>query len=837
MLSATSPGGAQGGAHGSSLRVVDTNDPLSVVRRALDAEEQLIRVSDSETHETYDVTLSRTMPYASPLVMPVHLDEKKERLQPTLLTPPPTRRRRLRWMRSSEDNRITAETPPSEPSQRPWASYVSPWSYSRTGSPGVVPSSGTSGHVASPATSGPSSVVEPSTPHSPVMSGPSSAAAASNDGSMATQPMPTHNSGTENTFALPSSGTQAVIPTGPDQMSQVPAPSQLAPMPVSPHPDTRFASPHTPLPPLSNIQSMLGQSLSSQDVTATSSARGDNVPARSTTASPQVEPPSISTTVPSSVHALDHTQSLDHPGLHTTPVQPQSQTLSSSMSQTRLETQSRSPSQTATQTHSRRLPPSEFADRIPSGATRASSMQARQKNRVSAVSNASAAERTFDEEMAANANALRLSWRAKGQHAPDVSHSNVSVRLKGNLIGEDHANYVLMYHMLTGIRIAVSRNESRPRMPLTQADFVTKYKFTFDIIGNELRPSSNYDFKFKDYAPAVFRELRVHFGLDAGDYLLSLAAKYILTELGSPGKSGSFFYFSHDYRFIIKTIRPTEHKLFIKFLPAYYEHVRANPHTLLSQFYGLHRVKLPGRKKIHFVIMNNLFPSDRDVHEVYDLKGSTISREQTSTKPTAVLKDMNWIKRGRFLELGPERRALFERQLRSDVALLQRLQLMDYSLLIGLHDLSYHARPNVSPIDKSAPMLRRPSILVSPVDGPCHEKSYSPSSRGDRDGAGAHLHFSRNHPPETTLQDMQGKRAEQQHSLFYQDEGGFRATDEQDRPLGVVYYFGIIDLFTRFDARKRSEHVWKAVWHNRHAISPVPPVEYGERFIQFLLQK
>ena len=61
--------------------------------------------------------------------------------------------------------------------------------------------------------------------------------------------------------------------------------------------------------------------------------------------------------------------------------------------------------------------------------------------------------------------------------------------LKGHLIGEDHVNYVLMYHMLTGIRIAVSRNESRPRTQLTPADFTAKYKFTFDIIGNELRPS------------------------------------------------------------------------------------------------------------------------------------------------------------------------------------------------------------------------------------------------------------------------------------------------------------------------------------------------------------
>lgn len=107
----------------------------------------------------------------------------------------------------------------------------------------------------------------------------------------------------------------------------------------------------------------------------------------------------------------------------------------------------------------------------------------------------------------------------------------------------------------------------------------------------------------------------------------------------------------------------------------------------------------------------------------------------------------------------------------------------------------------------------------------------------EADASSTQLQFSRNHPHQTSLQDMQGKRAEQQRSLFYQDEGGFRATDEHDQPLGLVYYFGIIDLFTRFDARKRSEHIWKALWHDRHAISPVPPVEYGERFIRFLLRK
>lgn len=219
-------------------------------------------------------------------------------------------------------------------------------------------------------------------------------------------------------------------------------------------------------------------------------------------------------------------------------------------------------------------------------------------------------------------------------------------------------------------------------------------------MGNELTPSAKYDFKFKDYAPCVFRELREdHFHLDPADYLLSLTAKYILSELGSPGKSGSFFYFSRDYRFIIKTIHYTEHKFLRSILKDYYTHVKNNPHTLISRFYGLHRVKLPRGRKIHFVIMNNLFPAHKDIHETYDLKGSTVGREYSeemaAEKPRAVLKDLNWINRGKTLEFGPEKRALLTEQLRRDSELLKRLNLMDYSLLIGIHNMQRGNRDNV----------------------------------------------------------------------------------------------------------------------------------------------
>jgi len=45
-----------------------------------------------------------------------------------------------------------------------------------------------------------------------------------------------------------------------------------------------------------------------------------------------------------------------------------------------------------------------------------------------------------------------------------------------------------------------------------------------------------------------------------------------------------------------------------------------NPHTLLTRFFGLHRVKPYKSAKTHFVVMGNIFGSDLLVHEVYDLK-------------------------------------------------------------------------------------------------------------------------------------------------------------------------------------------------------------------------
>lgn len=73
--------------------------------------------------------------------------------------------------------------------------------------------------------------------------------------------------------------------------------------------------------------------------------------------------------------------------------------------------------------------------------------------------------------------------------------------------------------------------------------------------------------------------------------LVTTAHCRALRELPSPGKSGSVFFISDDDRFMIKTVRKEEMRLLLELVPKYYAHCLENPDTLLTRFYGVHRVK------------------------------------------------------------------------------------------------------------------------------------------------------------------------------------------------------------------------------------------------------
>lgn len=101
-----------------------------------------------------------------------------------------------------------------------------------------------------------------------------------------------------------------------------------------------------------------------------------------------------------------------------------------------------------------------------------------------------------------------------------------------------------------------------------------------------------------------------------------------LAELFSSGKSGSFFYYTSDGKFLLKTISKGEFSFLKHLLPEYLKHISKFESTLMSWVYGLHKMQFLKRsgvpeKPIRFVIMNNVFHTNKEIHVRFDLKGST----------------------------------------------------------------------------------------------------------------------------------------------------------------------------------------------------------------------
>lgn len=60
----------------------------------------------------------------------------------------------------------------------------------------------------------------------------------------------------------------------------------------------------------------------------------------------------------------------------------------------------------------------------------------------------------------------------------------------------------------------------------------------------------------------------------------------------SQGKSGSFFFFSHDKNFIIKTMTDSDLYAFKKLFKSYFALVSTNTQSLLARIYGIYTVKM-----------------------------------------------------------------------------------------------------------------------------------------------------------------------------------------------------------------------------------------------------
>ena len=140
--------------------------------------------------------------------------------------------------------------------------------------------------------------------------------------------------------------------------------------------------------------------------------------------------------------------------------------------------------------------------------------------------------------------------------------------------------------------------------------------------------------------------------------------------MNSTGRSGSIFFMSNDRRYFLKTLPEEEEQLLRRIIKNYYYHITDNVNTLLTRFYGLYRIKPPNQSSwITIIVMENLFaPFSLPIHEIYDLKGSTVNRhvdiKHSKDKATIAMKDNNF---RHLLQFGAKAKSIFLEQVERDI--------------------------------------------------------------------------------------------------------------------------------------------------------------------------
>ncbi|XP_042178992.1 phosphatidylinositol 4-phosphate 5-kinase type-1 gamma isoform X2 [Oncorhynchus tshawytscha] len=352
-----------------------------------------------------------------------------------------------------------------------------------------------------------------------------------------------------------------------------------------------------------------------------------------------------------------------------------------------------------------------------------------------------------------------------------------------------------------GIGYTVGNLSSKPERDVLMQDFYVVESVFFPSEGSNLTPAHHFpDFRFKTYAPVAFRYFRELFGIRPDDYLYSLCNEPLI-ELSNPGASGSVFYLTKDDEFIIKTVMHKEAEFLQKLLPGYYMNLNQNPRTLLPKFFGLYCIQ-SGGKNIRMVVMNNVLPRAVRMHLKFDLKGSTYKRcaskkERQKAKPT--FKDLDFMQDLQDgLMLDQDMYSALVKTLQRDCLVLESFKIMDYSLLLGVH--------NIDQAEREQQMEGEEKDEKRPV---AQKALYS-----------------------TAMESIQGGAACGESIDTDDTMGGIPAVNGKGERL--LLYIGIIDILQSYRLIKKLEHTWKALVHDGDTVSVHRPGFYADRFFKFM---
>lgn len=303
--------------------------------------------------------------------------------------------------------------------------------------------------------------------------------------------------------------------------------------------------------------------------------------------------------------------------------------------------------------------------------------------------------------------------------------------------------------------------------------------------------------KLTSYAQEAFSEI-IKLDHAENEIIKSLDLKENLSRicnsgLNQAGKSGEFFFFSKDNKFVIKTICLREVKALLKILPKYTQHFKENPNSLIVKIYGLFAFKIEySYEKYHFILMRNLNDCclNNTITRKYDLKGSTVGRRTVKKSEIELedlykydtLKDLDFNKYENKLVLDPKFKFKLFDVLEKDVEFLSSQGLIDYSLILQVMVKNKGTLPELS------------VETLESSDSTCASEANLPEENP-------------------------------QFNLFESADGT------------LVYKLGIIDYLTEFGFRKKLEIFFKKLiaMDPNYNISAQRPKFYGERFVKYFI--
>ncbi|KAG2388304.1 hypothetical protein C9374_000468 [Naegleria lovaniensis] len=388
----------------------------------------------------------------------------------------------------------------------------------------------------------------------------------------------------------------------------------------------------------------------------------------------------------------------------------------------------------------------------------------------------------------------RLDSMLKKENRADIYMANMQELIKNsqNKIGEEVTATDKDFELMKVINRGTDRLLHKISLDETRDGGDSNLKkiedsnFEFEYDTDEVYIFRDIGAEFKLFCPTVFQHLRQLFRVSEWDFKKQMGCHCgSYSRVGTPGKSGAFFFFTSSTSYLLKSVTEEELSTSLELLPHYHKHIQKNPYTLLSNFYLLFEVTLRNQNKYRFIVMNNIFFTPLTIHRKYDLKGSTAGRVATESerkKKSPILKDKD-IQQG-DIKLNLDLKLNFFRRLESDVRFLQENDIMDYSLLLGVHNHSQRTEEESKIISR----LRLPQPTDTSFSG-----------------------WQRN-----TCASSDGKE---------------------------VYFFGIIDILQKFNNRKQVEKMMKngvqslkAKIRNatKERVSVEKPFKYGQRFENFL---